>query len=113
VVCGVRFTTLLPGRADDKPVAVLAARTAVLDAAPEGAVRAMTERFCTEEGGVAPALRFAAPKELWRAGEKDERLLTSAPRREASVTWAAPRLIDCPPTKALREATVTAPALCA
>jgi hypothetical protein len=73
----------------------------------------MTERFCTEEGGVARALRFAAPNELCREAANDVRLLTSAPRNEASVIRDAPRLMAWPPTKALREAAVTAAALCA
>jgi hypothetical protein len=89
-------------------------RTGMCEAAAAGAVRAITGRFCTVVGGLATrAPVFAAPKWLCRAGLTPGLLVTCAPRKEASVTRVAPRLILCPLVKALREATVTARVLCA
>ena len=89
-------------------------RTGMCEAAAAGAVRAITERFITLAGGVdtrPPA--FAAPVKLVRVGVKPVRFVTCAPRSDASFTRIDPRLIACPFTKALREAAVTARALCA
>jgi hypothetical protein len=59
----VRFARLLLGRpADSAPVFIV--RTGMCEAAAPGAVRAITERFWTAEGGTARACKFAAPKEL-------------------------------------------------
>jgi hypothetical protein len=77
-------------------------------------VRAITERFATDDGGVATCDRaFAVPVKLVRVGVKLARLVTCAPRSEASVTRVDPRLTACPFTKVLREAAVTARTLCA
>jgi hypothetical protein len=89
-------------------------RTGICEAAAAGAVRAITERFATDDGGVATWERaFAVPVKLACVGEKSARLVTCAPRREASVTRVDPRLIACPFTKVLREAAVTARVSCA
>jgi hypothetical protein len=103
----VRPAICPPVRPADK-LLVFIVRTGIWAAAAAGAVRATTERFSTDAGGIRRAVVFAAPNELWRVGLNDVWLLTSAPRKDASVTCAVPRLIACPPTKALREATVTA-----
>ena len=77
-------------------------------------MRAITGRFATDDGGVATCdLAFAAPVKLACVGVKSARLVTCAPRRDASVTRIDPRLIACPFTNALREAAVTARTLCA
>jgi hypothetical protein len=84
------------------------------DAAAAGAVRAITERFITDAGGVDTRPRpFAAPVKLVRVGVNPARFVTCAPRSDASFTRMDPRLIACPFTKALREAAVTARTLCA
>jgi hypothetical protein len=84
------------------------------EAAAPGVVRATTERFVTDEGGVETRPRaFAAPVKLLRVGVKSARFVTCAPRSEASFTRIDPRLIACPFTNALREAAVTARTLCA
>ncbi len=89
-------------------------RTGMCEAAAAGAVRAITERFITEEGGVETRPRaFAAPVKLALVGVNETRFVTCAPRREASVKCAEPRLIACPFTKVLREAAVTARESCA
>jgi len=108
----VRLARLLLGRpADSAPVFIV--RTGWCEAAAAGAVRAITERFCTSEGGTARACKFAAPKELWRLGVNEVRLLTSAPRKEASFRWDPLRWTAWPPTNALRDVAVTARVLCA
>jgi hypothetical protein len=79
------------------------------EAAGAGAVRAITDRFITDDGGVETRPRpFAAPVKLVRVGVKSARLVTRAPRSDASVTRIDPRLIACPFTNAPREAAVTA-----
>ena len=79
------------------------------EAAAPGAVRAITGRFATDAGGVdTRPWAFAAPVKLLRVGEKSARLVTCAPRSEASVTRIDPRLTACPFTNVLREAAVTA-----
>jgi len=84
------------------------------DAAAAGAVRAITDRFITELGGVATRPRaFAVPVKLVRVGVKPARFVTCAPRSDASFTRIDPRLMACPFTKAIREAAVTARVLCA
>jgi len=84
------------------------------EAAAPGDVRATTERFIAELGGVATCPRaFAAPVKLVRVGVKSARFVTCAPRNDASFTRIDPRLIACPFTNALREAAVTARTLCA
>jgi hypothetical protein len=91
-------------------------RTEMCEAAAPGAVRAITERFITDDGGVETrprAFAFAAPVKLPRVGEKSARLVTCALRSDASVTRIDPRLMACPLTNALREAAVTARTLCA
>ena len=61
--------------------------------AEAGAVRAITERFATDDGGVATCDRaFAVPVKLACVGVKFARLVTCAPRRDASVTRIDPRL---------------------
>jgi hypothetical protein len=98
--------------ADNARVSIV--RTGICEAAAAGAVRAITERFATDDGGVATCDRaFAVPVKLAWVGEKSARLVTCAPRSDASVTRVAPRLIACPFTKALREAAVTARVSCA
>ena len=95
-------------RPTDKP-RVFIVRTGMCEAAAAGAVRAITERFITDDGGVDTRPRaFAAPVKLALVGVNEAPLVTRAPRREASVRCAAPRLIACPFTKAFREAAVTA-----
>lgn len=59
------------------------------------------------------ARAFAAPTKLCLDGEKDARLLTCAPFKDAAVRCTAPRLMAWPLTKLLREAAVTALGLCA
>lgn len=104
---------VLPARPADRP-RVFIVRTGMCEAPAAGAVRAMTERFITDEGGVETRPRaFAAPVKLALVGAKDAPLVTRAPRSAASVRCMEPRLMACPFTKALREAAVTALALCA
>jgi hypothetical protein len=101
---------LLTRPADNPRVSMV--RTGMWEAAAPGAVRAITERFVTEEGGLRiPPRAFAAPVKLVRVGEKSVRLLTCAPRKAASETCIDPRLILSPFTNAFREAAVTARAL--
>ena len=89
-------------------------RTGMCEAADAGAVRAITDRFITRDGGVDTRPRaLAAPVKLLRVGVKSARFVTCAPRRDASFTRIDPRLIACPFTNALREAAVTARVLCA
>ena len=77
-------------------------------------MRAITERFATDDGGVATCDRaLAVPVKLACVGEKFAWFVTCAPRKDASVTCVAPRLIACPFTKAFREAAVTARVSCA
>jgi hypothetical protein len=84
------------------------------DAAEPGAVRAMTGRFSTEEGGrEALPLVFAAPKALCFDGETPRLVVTRAPRSVASLKWMPLRLMAWPPANALREVAVTAWVLCA
>lgn len=93
---------------------VFIVRTGMCEAAAPGAVRATTERFITDEGGVDTRPRaFAAPVKLALVGVNEAPLLTRAPRREASVRCVAPRLIAWPFTNAFREAAVTARDSCA
>jgi hypothetical protein len=93
---------------------VFIVRTGMCEAAAAGAVRAMTERFITEEGGVETRPRaFAAPVKLALVGLNEAPFVTCAPRREAAVTCVAPRLIAWPFTNAFREAAVTARDSCA
>jgi hypothetical protein len=103
----------LAARPADKP-RVSIVRTGMCEAAAPGAVRAMTERFVTEDGGVETRPRlFAAPVKLVRVGVKSARFVTCAPRSDASVTRIEPRFIACPFTNAPRDAAVTARTLCA
>lgn len=89
-------------------------RTGRCEAPAAGAVRAITERFTTDDGGVETWPRaFTAPVKLVRVGVSPTRLLTWAPRREAAVRCMEPRLMACPFTKVFREAAVTARASCA
>jgi hypothetical protein len=89
-------------------------RTGMCEAAGAGAVRAITDRFVTDDGGVDTRPRaFAAPVKLLRVGVKSARFVTCAPRSDASLTRIDPRFTACPFTKVLREAAVTALALCA
>ena len=77
-------------------------------------MRAITERFATDDGGVATCDRaLAVPVKLVRVGVKFARLVTCAPRSDASVTCIDARLTACPFTKVLRDAAVTARTLCA
>jgi hypothetical protein len=104
--------TLLAGafamRPADSPV-VLMVRTGMCEAAAAGAVRAITERFCIEDGGVEIWPRaLTAPMELWRFGERPTLLVTCTPFRDAGVSRKELRLMAWPLTKALCEATVTA-----
>jgi hypothetical protein len=102
-----------PGRAAESPRLSIV-RTGMCEAAAPGAVRATTERFATDDGGVDTRPRaFAAPVKLLRVGLKSARLVTCAPRSDASFTRIDPRLMACPFTNALREAAVTARVLCA
>jgi hypothetical protein len=60
-------------------------------------VRAITDRFCTDDGGVDTCgFIFEAPSELCAVGLTPTEFVTFAPFREASVTWNAPRFIICP-----------------
>ena len=107
------FACEFPVRPADNPV-VFIVWTGEWEAAAAGAVRAMTARFCTDEGGVEMWPRvFAAPKELCLVGDTPTLLVNCAPFKDAAVTCVAPRLMAWPFTKALREATVTALGLCA
>src|SRR5712692_7404543 len=107
------FAGVLPVRPADKPW-VFIVRTGMCEAAAAGAVRAMTDRFITEEGGVETRPRaLAAPVKLALVGVNETRFVTCAPRSEAWVKCMEPRLIACPFTKVLREAAVTARASCA
>jgi hypothetical protein len=112
-----RFTPPLPAPFPTRPAEsprLSIVRTGICEAAAAGAVRATTERFVTEAGGVDTRPRaFAEPVKLLRVGVKSARLVTCAPRSEASFTRIDPRLIACPFTNALREAAVTARVLCA
>jgi len=112
-----RFTPPLaapfPVRPAESP-RVSIVRTGICEAAAAGAVRATTERFVTEAGGVDTRPRaFAEPVKLLRVGVKSARLVTCAPRSDASFTRIDPRLMACPFTNALRGAAVTARVLCA
>jgi hypothetical protein len=103
---------LLTRPADNPRVSIV--RTGMCEAAAAGAVRAITDRFITEDGGVETRPRaFAAPVKLVRVGEKSARFVTCAPRKAASETCIDPRLMRSPFTNAFREAAVTARALCA
>jgi hypothetical protein len=107
------FAGLLPPRPADKPCEFIV-RTGMCEAAAPGAVRATTERFDTDEGGVATRpCAFAAPVKLALFGVNEAPLLTCAPRSDASVTRIELPLIACPFTNALRDAAVTARTLCA
>jgi hypothetical protein len=107
------FDTEVLGRPAVEPF-VFIVRTGRCEAAAAGEVRAITERFSTEEGGrLTLPLELAGPNALCRVGEKPAPFLTCAPRSEASLTCAAPRLMACPPVNAVREAAVTACVLCA
>lgn len=65
------FAGALFVRPADKPVALMVC-TGICEAAAAGAVRAITERFCIEEGGVETRPpRFAAPSELCLVGVKE------------------------------------------
>jgi hypothetical protein len=89
-------------------------RTGMWEAAAPGVVRAITGRLATDDGGVETRPRaFAAPLKLALVGLNEALFVTRAPRREAAVTWVAPRLIAWPFTKAFREAAVTARDSCA
>ena len=102
-----------PFRPADKP-RVSMVRTGMCEAAAAGAVRAITERFVILAGGVETRPRvLAAPVKLARVGEKSARLVTCAPRNEASLRRIDPRLMAWPLTKVFREAAVTARASCA
>lgn len=102
------FGGLLPLRPADKPC-VFIVRTGMCEAAAAGAVRATTERFATDAGGVETRPRaFAAPVKLALVGENEAPLVTRASRSEAWVKCMEPRLIAWPFTKVLREAAVTA-----
>src|SRR4030088_2451235 len=102
------FAGALPARPADMPC-VFIVRRGICEAAAAGAVRAMTERSSTDEGGVETWPRaFAAPVKLALVGVTAAPFVTRAPRSEASVTRTEPRLMACPFTKAPREAAVTA-----
>src|SRR5580692_12260223 len=102
-----------PGRPGVRPF-VFMVRTGGCEAPAPGAVRAITERFSTDDGGrLTFPLAFAAPNALCLDGETPALLVTCAPRNEASLIWAAPRLTAWPPVKPLREVAVTARVLCA
>jgi hypothetical protein len=102
------FTAPFPAWPADSP-RVSIVRTGMCEAAAPGAVRAITGRFATDAGGIDTRPRaFAAPVKLLRFGEKSARLVTRAPRSDASVTRIDPRLTACPFTNVLREAAVTA-----
>jgi hypothetical protein len=89
--------------------------TAECDAAAAGVLRAVTLLLSTREDGVATWLpKFAAPKELARVGEAcTPPVDTCALRKVDSLKCCAPRFTACPFTNVLREAVVTACALCA
>jgi len=100
-------------RPADKPC-VFIVRTGMCEAAAAGAVRAITERFITDDGGVETRPRaLAAPVKLALVGENEAPFVTCAPRSDACVRCAEPRFMACPFTKVLREAAVTARASCA
>lgn len=102
------FTAPFPAWPADSP-RVSIVRTGMCEAAAPGAVRAITGRLATDAGGIDTRPRaFAAPVKLLRFGEKSARLVTCAPRSDASVTRIDPRLTACPFTNVLREAAVTA-----
>src|SRR5260370_26468239 len=80
------FAGALPPRPADKPCEFIV-RTGVCEAAAAGAVRATTERFATDEGGVATRpWAFAAPVKLALFGVNEAPLLTCAPQRRFGNT---------------------------
>jgi hypothetical protein len=88
---------------------LLIVRTGMCEAARAGAVRAITERFWTAADGLAtPERMLAWPSLLFCVGLSPRELVTCAPFSAAGVRCTAPRLMACPWTNALREATVTA-----
>lgn len=77
-------------------------RTRMLEAPSAGVVRANTARFCTAADGLAMCdPMFLSPSELCCVGLRPTEFVTLAPRKDASVTWKAPRLIIWPRTKVL------------
>jgi hypothetical protein len=79
------FREKFPGRPDVNPFVFMAC-TGMCEAPAPGEVRAITERFSTEEGGRETLpFAFAAPKALCLDGETPRLLVTRAPRREASL----------------------------
>jgi hypothetical protein len=102
------FTEAFPARPAVKE-RVSIVRTGMCEAAAPGAVRAITERFATDAGGVETRPRaFTVPVKLLRVGVRLARLETCALRSDASVTCIDPRFTAWPFTKASREAPVTA-----
>jgi hypothetical protein len=88
---------------------VFTVRTGKCEAPAPGEVRAITDRFSTDEGGrLTLPLAFAAPNALCLVGENPAPFLTCAPRNDASLICAAPRFTACPPVNPLREVAVTA-----
>jgi len=112
---GERFEPVFGEKFPARPgvsLLVLIVRTRMSDAPLAGAVRAMTDRFWTDIGGLATfPLADAAPNELCLPGVRRRSFVTRAPRNEALVRRAAPRLIARPPVKSPRDAAVTARAL--
>jgi hypothetical protein len=107
------LTAPFPARPAETPRLSIV-RTGMCEAAAPGVVRATTDRFVTDDGGVATRPRaFAVPVKLLRVGVKSARFVTCAPRSDASLTRIDPRLTACPFTNVFREAAVTARALCA
>jgi len=75
------------------------------EAAAPGDVRATTERFIAEDGGVATRREHSPRRyKLVRVGEKSAGWLPAHRARDDCVTCIDPRLIACPFTNALREA---------
>jgi hypothetical protein len=111
------WRTFAPGAFPARPadrLLLLTVCTGMCEAAAAGAVRAITARFCTDEGGVETWARaFAAPVKLALVGENEALLVTRALRNEASERCIELRLTACPFTKLFRVVAVTAFALCA
>jgi len=87
---GERFEPVFGEKFPARPgvsLVVFMVRTRMSDAPRAGAVRAITERFWTELGGLeALPCKLAAPNALCREGDNPTLLVTLAPLKEASVT---------------------------
>jgi hypothetical protein len=100
-IAGRSFTDEFPVRPEVIAL-LLAMRTGAWEAPAAGAVRAITERFCTAVDGLATCeFTLAEPRVLCCVGLIPTELVTCAPFNEAAVICEAERVIRWPFTKAL------------